>query len=114
VFSKDVARAVVSAVCKRDAVAGLELNIAGKEQPTVGELLALISELSGRDKDSLDWNAEEHMLLPSVDFGPVDSTLAREKLEWEPTPLRDWIRETLVWYDDTSNCAYTMAHALKR
>ncbi len=35
-------------------------------------------------------------------------------LKWEPTPMEEWLRDTLVWYDTPENAAYTMAYALKR
>jgi hypothetical protein len=45
--------------------------------------------------------------LPYVDFGRIDPSKAIDRLNWQPTSLREGIEQTLAWYfDDEENQHY--------
>lgn len=37
---------------------------------------------------------------------------ATKLLGWTPTPINVWVRETVLWYQDSKNAAYTASYAL--
>lgn len=76
VFSGDVVRCILATIRSGKKAFGQELNVAGAEQRTVREFVALLKEELGVDGEII-WEENVATLFPSVDFGPIDSTKAR-------------------------------------
>ena len=71
------------------------VNIGNDDERTVGEIAALVIELSGSSSEI------SHLPLPADDPAQrrPDLTLARAELRWAPsTPLREGLARTIEWF----------------
>ena len=86
------------------------LHIACVRPVSVAELAALVADIAGRDKPTLDAARKAPLLTVDVG-GPLCVNAALSALDWRPTPLADAIRETVAWYETAEHRSYTRALA---
>jgi len=110
VFARDVAAAVLATIEAGSKVHGESINIAGPETPTMEELVTKVAEALGMPQPQ--FAHDKPAFFPSVSFGAISVSKARELLAWTPTPMDAWVRETVLWYQDSKNAAYTASYAL--
>ena len=76
-------------------MAGVPVNIGNPDEFTIKQLAEIVLELTGAHSKIV------HEPLPTDDptQRQPDITLAREKLNWEPTvPLREGLKKTIEWF----------------
>ena len=86
------------------------LHIACVRPVSVAELAALVADIAGRDKPTLDAARKAPLLTVDVG-GPLCVDAALSALDWRPTPLADAVRETVAWYETAAHRTYTRALA---
>jgi len=83
VYVKDIVKAIVWLIGPEngDRVINRPINIAGYEQITFKEMMRDIGAQIGVMQE-LTYTLVNHTDLPSITKGPVDLSLAREKMDW--------------------------------
>eukprot|EP01114_Cavostelium_apophysatum_P017919 TRINITY_DN5422_c0_g1_i1.p1 TRINITY_DN5422_c0_g1~~TRINITY_DN5422_c0_g1_i1.p1 ORF type:complete len:362 (+),score=52.19 TRINITY_DN5422_c0_g1_i1:200-1285(+) len=111
VFSEDAAAAALAVIETGQPTYGKAFNIAQVETPTLLEYLQTAAEIlaitpkfnfetsdNNSDSDSSSESLDEY--LPSVNFGPIDISLALSSLPWKPTPFRAALEKTCAFFED--------------
>lgn len=89
-----------------EAVLGRVLNAGTGVETSIGELLRLVQEVSGRQVQVVE--DEERLRPPASEVMRLvcDSSRLREATGWRPhTSLRDGIEATVRWFSDPANLA---------
>ncbi len=101
----DVANAVVLS-CGNDLAFEQIFNVAGLDRFDVPEWLVWLGKTVGQDprfvwKDSeeIESNIGEYS-IPLYSYQPYtfDTLAIQTTLGWSPTPVSEWLRETVSWY----------------
>lgn len=104
-FVDDMVEGLVRAM-DSDAVGGEPINLGQPDEMTVGELAAMIQEMTGSSSSII------HTPLPQDD--PMrrrpDIERARRILDWSPTvPLRNGLERTIEWFQRGSSAKVELA-----
>merc|ERR1711939_816345 len=54
----------------------------------------------------VELDEREELFLPSVDVGPISPAKAIRLTGWRPTPMAEWIKETVRWNLTSENRRY--------
>ena len=103
-YAPDVGRAIVAALTASNPPK--VLHIACVRPVSVAELAALVADIAGRDKPTLDAARKAPLLTVDVG-GPLCVDAALSALDWKPTPIRGAVRETVAWYETAEHRSYT-------
>ncbi|XP_065053475.1 uncharacterized protein LOC135682488 [Rhopilema esculentum] len=101
VYSKDVAKAIIEVLKSGKEIHDKTLNLAMNEPLTLGYLLRGISkylDVGDLLLNTSDTNAWYR--FPTTDLGPLDTSLAKHLINWEPTPLDVALNETFSFNED--------------
>ncbi|CAF1178275.1 unnamed protein product, partial [Didymodactylos carnosus] len=79
------------------------LNIACNEILQLKQLLLMIVDELGKQQDEILFNENENTeinFFPSVTRGPIDTRKAVTKFNWNPTPIKETVREIVQFYNN--------------
>ena len=100
-YSKDVSKAILNILKAGESVHDKTMNLAFNEALTLEDLLNKIG--SYLNIDDLNFNRNDSSAwyrFPAVDLGPIDTTLAKELIDWDPTALDVALNETFSFNED--------------
>eukprot|EP00438_Fugacium_kawagutii_P012403 Skav215508 [mRNA] locus=scaffold165:1032157:1033324:- [translate_table: standard] len=97
VYSGDVAAAVAAVVRMGAEVQGEAFNVGG-ESMTMEEYVREMSDILKMEMPQLPEPSEDATVWNYEKQGEVDITKAVKLLNFKPTPLRDWLTETVMWH----------------
>eukprot|EP00112_Aurelia_sp_Birch-Aquarium-sp1_P010862 Seg230.24 transcript_id=Seg230.24/GoldUCD/mRNA.D3Y31 product="dTDP-D-glucose 4 6-dehydratase" protein_id=Seg230.24/GoldUCD/D3Y31 len=101
VYSKDVANAILTVLKSGKRVHDKTMNLAFREEMTLAKLLEKISSYLGVENLLLNENDESAWYrFPTVNLGPLNTTVAESLIDWNPTPLDMALNETLSFNED--------------
>lgn len=101
VYSKDVSKAIVDLLKAGDKVHDKTMNLAFEEDLTLEELLRKMGKYLGIDELRFNKNdSSAWYRFPTVELGPVDSSLAKELIGWSPIALDTALTETFSFNED--------------
>ena len=101
VYSKDVAKAILDVLQAGEKVHDKTINLAFDEAINLEELLnkignyLKIQNLHFNRNDSSAWYR-----FPAVELGPIDTSAAKELIDWNPTALDDALNEVFSFNED--------------
>jgi len=112
VYGDDVADVIVQVLTLGDTVYNQAFNLALNENPTLVDFLHNV--MDALDVDDVEIQADETnqslQLFPSVRLGPVDTSKAKQMLNWNPTSWIDVVDATVAFYENaTINKAFENA-----
>ena len=101
VYSKDVAKAILDVLQAGEKVHDKTINLAFDEAITLEELLnkvgnyLKIHNVHFNRNDSSAWYR-----FPAVELGPIDTSAAKELIDWNPAALDDALNEIFSFNED--------------
>ena len=102
VFVDDVADAILNCTSVYSELSNEIFNLAQDEMPTLVEFLHILMDSLEIEDISISEDDSENpfFLFPSVTSGPVDTSKAKMKLGWKPTPWHDVVDITVSFYEN--------------
>lgn len=101
VYSLDVADMIVQLTDSENDKFDNAYNLGTDEMPTLLEVLELMRSHLSIENIAIPVNnsAEAIYLFPSVKLGPIDSSKAKDILNWTPTSFENISRQTIRFYE---------------
>ena len=103
VYVDDVAKAAVDLLHKDPEVYDEAYNLAWQETSTLEQLLRTMEnelEPERHQGFNIDEKGTTNYFYPSIRRGPVSVEKAMRLLNWQPTPMRQAIRESVAFYEN--------------
>ncbi|EAR95790.2 NAD-dependent epimerase/dehydratase (macronuclear) [Tetrahymena thermophila SB210] len=99
VYSQDVADICLKLInMPKDNILHKSYNIACEEVITLKQMIEQIAKIMDIKLVNIKNTDNASKFYPSVDCGPIDITLAKQMLGWNPTPLEEVLEKTVTFF----------------
>eukprot|EP01130_Rhizamoeba_saxonica_P008712 TRINITY_DN351_c0_g1_i1.p1 TRINITY_DN351_c0_g1~~TRINITY_DN351_c0_g1_i1.p1 ORF type:complete len:461 (-),score=113.69 TRINITY_DN351_c0_g1_i1:25-1407(-) len=91
----------VEAAMERKSTYGKIINLAGDDALPYKEFVQLVATKMRSPPPNFEYS--QKAIMPTFPAGAMDNSLAKEILEWTPTPLDVWVTKVVKWFSEDSN-----------